>query len=151
MSLSSLLGKLHIALADMIEKDLGGIQYQAIFFLEDYSAPVGLTWSTTMTFRAFQQSIAVLGRPFAPILLIIQTLTSQLLPWFGAVNHEATKFSIPWQDLAAVAFQNHIMVSLPVTIIDTPAPSPLQDMHYGQGWRLNCDRVLSPGQAVDRR
>jgi hypothetical protein len=111
------------------------------------------------TFEAFQQSITVLGKPFMPFLLIIQTLAPQLLPWFRAVDHDAAKFSIPacpWQDLAAFGFQDHIMGSLlvPVTIIDTHAFSLLQDMRHGLelGWRLNyCDGVLSPGRAVDRR
>lgn len=108
------------------------IQCQAIFFLKACSAPISLLWPTVATFEAFQQSIAVLlGKAFAPFLLIIQTLEPQLLSWFKGVIHDATQFSIPacpWQDLTGIGFPNPILGSLTVTIADENAFSPLHDI-----------------------
>jgi hypothetical protein len=95
------------ALADMIKTGLESIHCLAIFFPEVCSAPICLVWPTATTFEAFQQSSAVLDKPFLPFILLIQTLEPQLLPWFNAVNQDATHFSItacPWQDLAAAGF-----------------------------------------------
>lgn len=77
----------------------------------------------------------------------------QLLPWFNAVDQDATQFSIlacPWQDLAAISFPNPILGLLSVTIVDEHVLTQLQDMGHGLGWRLNCDRILSTGKPVDR-
>jgi hypothetical protein len=74
-----------------------------------------------MKLACFQESIAVLGKPFAPFLLHVQALKPQLLPCFNAVNQDASQFSIPaspWQDIAAIGFPDPISGLLPVTIMD---------------------------------
>jgi hypothetical protein len=114
------------------------------------SAPISLLGPTVATFEAFQQSVAVLlGKAFAPFLLIIQTLEPQLLSWFKVVIHDAIQFSLPacpLQDLSGIDFPYPILGSLTVTIADENAFSPLHDMRHDLGWSLNCYHILSMGK-----
>jgi hypothetical protein len=61
----------------------------------------------------------------------------------------ASRLVAPWQDPEAVHFPDPITGSLPVILIDMHAFSSLQEMCHGLGWRLNCNRILSRGSAVD--
>jgi hypothetical protein len=76
---------------------------------------------------------------FVPFLLITQAASApQLLAWFfKAVNHDASKFSLPaacpWLDLTVISFLDLIIGALQTTVIYNHAFSPLQDMCHGLG------------------
>jgi hypothetical protein len=107
-----------------------------------------MTYTMGWSDGGYLVSYSVPWQAFCAMPPLIQVLELQLLPWFNAVNQDATQFSIstcPWQDIAAVSFPDPILGLLLVTIVDKRALSPLLDMHHGPGWYFNCDCILFMG------
>jgi hypothetical protein len=125
---------------------LTGTTTRAFFLPEVCDLPLDLVWPTSIRFDDMHASVHALKGGYAHFLLILTTLQPTLSAWLNDVKDNPQKFSTPsvsFTEFHDVGFPDLDSTTIPPSITDLRAFSPMMEMAHGFVWRLTCDATGS--------
>jgi hypothetical protein len=125
---------------------LTGTTTRSFFLPEVCDLPLGLVWPTWISFNDMHASVHALKGGYAHFLLVLTTLQPTLSAWLNDVKDNPRNFSAPsvsFTEVYDAGFPGLDSTTIPPSITDLRAFSPMMEMVLGFVWHLTCDGVLT--------